>query len=272
MEQHLFGALLGTSSLLVGYVLHQLSQTRMREFSYLQHVAQFSDINKLRKHLAVSPENKAEVLFEGTVKKIGKEALKSENSGMEGAAKLVTTTTYKKVYNQASNTWKESSNSIENVCSSVPFTLSDKQGNLLTIQSVKKAGGFRPILERVWQEKTPPDSRSFGDYATNMTVKEIPNGSLMREYLLLFGSPMAAYGIATIENQSYLSSGTVTLVPTEVSSSIHGLISRNEMVVDVLKFFSVFFFVCGGGVLLFCVIPLAKKLFNKEDEYRRSNF
>lgn len=265
MEQHLFGAFIGTSSLLVGYLLHQLSQMRSRELSYLQHVPQFTDLNKLRKYLGSCPENKAEVLVEGTVKKLGTEALKSEMAGVEGAARLVTTTTYKKVYYQSSNSWKESSNTIENVCTSVPFTLSDRQGNLLTVLSVKKAGGFRQILERVWQDKTAPDSRSFGDYATNMTVKEMPNGSLTSEYLLVFGSSMAAYGIASLNNQSLLSNGTVKLVPTEVSSSIQGLISRNEMIVDVLKFFSVVLFVAGGGVLLFSAIPLAMAAFSSEE-------
>ena len=260
----MFGALLGASSLLAGYVLHQLSQARAKELSYLHLVPQFTDMSQLSKHLRSCPENQAEVLVQGVVKKIGMESLKSEKANLEGAARLVTTTNYNKTYYQSSNTWKESSTTIENVCSAVPFNLNDRQGNSITVESIKKAGGFRQILERVWQEKISPDSRSFGDYATSMTVKEVPNGSLTREYLLLFGSPIAAYGVATVQNQSFISNGTVTLIPKEVSSSIEGLMARNEMIANVLKFFSVFFLVAGGGVIFFSLLPLAIKVFRNE--------
>lgn len=259
MEQQFFGVVIGASSLLAGYLFHQLSQMRSKELSYLQLVPQFADMKKLRQHLANCPEQKAEVLVEGVVKKLGPDALRSDKSGVEGAAKLVTTTTYKKVLNSQTGKYNEASSTIENQKTSIPFQLVDRSGGTVTIRSVHNASGFRQLLERVWQEKVGPESRSIGDYATNTELQEIPNGSLTREFLLTFGTSLGAYGAASLENKSFLSSGDITFVPTEVSSSIQGLISRNEAIVSMFKFFSMVFVVGGGGILVLSAVPLVLK-------------
>lgn len=257
----MFGVAVGAASLLAGYVLHQLSQIRSKELSYLQHVPQFTSMKKLRDHLTNCPEQKAEVLIEGVVRKLGQEALKSDKSGIEGAAKVVTTTSYKKAYNSQTNQWNESSNTMENVKVSIPFQLeSSRGGGVVTVQGVHNASGFRLILERVWQERLQPDSRSLGDYATGKDLKEIPNGSLTREFMLTFGTSLGAYGAASIgSSKSFLSSGEVTFTPFVVSSSIQGLISQNEAIVTALKFFSMVCVVGGGGILLLSVVPLVLK-------------
>jgi len=270
MEQHLFGVALGASSLLAGWLLHSLSKSRSEELSYLQEVPKFTDFRQLKDHLNECPGKQAEVLVEGVVKKLGSEALKSENSSVEGAARLVTTTTYRKVFNPSSNKWVDSSSTIENQCVSVPFSLTDKRGNSVSVHSVSKADGFRLVLERVWQKSTPPDSRSIGDYATNLTINEIPNGSLSREFLLLFGSSLGAHGVATLQNQSLLSSGSISLEPSEVSTSIGGLIARNEVIVNVLKFFSMVLVIGGGSVLIFTLAPLVLKAVGVDREESRN--
>lgn len=255
----MFGVVIGASSLLAGYLLHHLSQMRSKELSYLQLVPQFADMKKLREHLANCPEQKADVLVEGVAKKLGPETLKSEKSGVEGAAKLVTTTSYNKVLNTQTGKYNEASSTMENLKISVPFQLVDRRGGTVTIRSVHTASGFRQLLERVWQERVGPDSRSIGDYATNTELREIPNGSLTREFLLTFGTSLGAYGAASLESKSFLNSGDVNFTPFEVSSSIQGLISRNETIVTVLKFFSMVFLVGGGGILLLAAVPLVLK-------------
>lgn len=250
-----FGVLMGASSLLVGYVLHRLSEMRMEELSYLQHVPKFSDFKKLRNHLSNIPDKTADVLVEGTTKK-SEDTLKSEKAGVEGAAKLVTTTSYKKVYHAQTEKWSDVSNTIENLNISVPFNLVDANGNTIRVQSVHNAGGFRQILERVWQEKVNPESRSIGDHVTNVALQEIPNGSLTREFLLVFGTSMGAYGTASLKDKSLLSSGNIYFTPVEVSSSIQSLLYRNEMIISTLKFFSFVLLVGGGGILLLSAVPL----------------
>ncbi len=53
---------------------------------------------------------------------------------------------------------------------------------------------------------------------------------------------MGAYGVATLQGNSFMSSGSVTFTPGEVGSSIDGLISRNEVIVNILKFLAMLFF------------------------------
>lgn len=258
------GVFLGASSLIAGYVLHKLSEMRAQEVSYLHLVPQFRDFRQLKEHLKNSPEQKADVLVEGSVEKLGNAGLYSEKASLDGAARLVTTTTYTKVYHEESQKWHDLSNTMENVRVSLPFKLEDTAGNFVRVESVHNAGGFRQILQRVYQEKTLPEKRSVGDYATNITLREIPNGSLTREFLLVFGSTVAGYGSAVLQKQSFLSSGEIVFTPREVSSSIHSLISRNEMVASTLRFFSLVFLLGGGSILLISATPAIIKFLYPE--------
>ena len=251
------GVVLGGVSLLGGYLLRKVSELRSQEVSYLHQVPQFRDFTALRKHLKSSPGQRADVLVEGRVGKLGDAALLSEKSGLEGAARLVTTTTYTKVFNEETGKWRELSNTVENMNASLPFKLEDAQGSSIRVDGVHKAGGFRQLLQRVYQDKRTPEQRSLGDFATNaVTLKEIPNGSLTRDYLLLFNVSLAGYGSAVLENQSMFSSGDVIFTPTEVGRSIRGLISRNEMMATALRFVSVVLLVAGGSILVFSVTPV----------------
>lgn len=253
----LTGVVLGGVSLVGGYLLHKVSELRSQEVSYLHQVPQFRDFTALRKHLKSSPGQRADVLVEGRVGKLGDAALLSEKAGLEGAARLVTTTTYTKVYNEETGKWREISNTVENMNASLPFKLEDAYGSSVRVDGVHKAGGFRQLLQRVYQDKRIPEQRSLGDFATNaVTLKEIPNGSLTRDYLLLFNVSLAGYGSAVLQNQSMFSSGDVIFSPTEVGRSIRGLISRNEMMATALRFMSVVLLVAGGSILVFSVTPV----------------
>ena len=257
----LTGVLLGGVSLLSGYVLRKVAELRAQEVSYLHQVPQFRDFSALRKHLKNTPSQRADVLVEGRVSKLGDGALFSEKSGLEGAARRVTTTTYTKVYNDESGKWREMSNTVENMNASLPFKLEDGQGGSVRVEGVHRAGGFRQILQRVFQDKRVPEQRSMGDFATNVVaLKEIPNGSLTRDYLLLFNVPLAAYGSAVLQNQSVFSSGEVLFTPTEVGHSIRGLIDRNEMMASALRLASLVLLVAGGSILVFTVTPMLVRL------------
>lgn len=267
-QQVLVGAILGASSLVAGYVLHKLSELRSEEVSYLHLVPQFRNFGKLRDHLKNSPDLAADVLLEGVVEKLGNAALYSEKAGVEGAARLVTTTTYTKVYHEESQSWRDMSNSMENVNLSLPFKLADNKGSYVRVEMVHNAGGFRQLLQKVFQEKTQPEQRTMGDYATNITLREIPNGSFTREFLLVFGTSMGAYGNAVLTNQSLLSSGEVVFAPKEVGSSISNLILRNEMIANTFKFLSFVFLFAGGSILLLSAVPIFFK-FLMPNTYRR---
>ena len=267
-QQHVYGMVIGASSLVFGYVLHQLAEARAREVSYLHHTPQFTDFRSLREHLTSSPGQSAQVLVEGVTKKLN-ESLKSEHTGTEGAAMYTTTTTYSKVYHEDSRKWRDMSNTLENVRLSIPFQIVDPQAYTVTIRSVEKAGGFRQILDKVYQFKTPPESRSIGDHATNMELREIPNGNLTREFMLVFGTTIGAYGSATLSGQSFLSSGDVSFTPVEVASSVSSLISRNEMSASAFRLFSYISLIGGGTVLVLCLAPMLLKLLGFGGQTRR---
>lgn len=270
MEQQAIGFALGAASLFAGYVLRKIAEMRAEELSYLNHVPRFYDFKQLKDHLKDSPSQSADVLLEGRVEKLDK-VLTSERSELEGVARLVTTTTNTKVLREQEgqpSRWRDISNTIENVNVSVPFKLVDASGNHVTVRAIHEAGGFRQILQRVWQEKVGPDSRSLGDFATNMTLREIPNGSLTREFLLVFGTSVGAYGNAVLESKSLWSS-EVSFTPVEVNSSIRSLISRNEMILGTMKVFSIIFLVGGGSILFFTAISLLYR-FLERNESRRS--
>ena len=263
------GVVIGAASMLGGFILHKLSVYQSQEVSYLHLVPKFTNFRSLKDHLKSSPGQKADVLVEGSVAKLGSAALYSEKAGMEGAARLVTTTMYTKVYHDESGTWRDLSNTIENVNVSLPFKITDNQGEHVRVHSAHRAGGFRQALQRVYQEKTQPEKRSMGDYATTLTLKETPNGSLTREYLLVFGTSLAGYGSAVLQNQSLFSSGEVVFTPSEVGSSIHSLISRNEMIASAYRFISLVLILAGGSILVISVAPLLLNILVPREERRR---
>ena len=269
VEHVLTGVLIGGVSLLGGYVLRKVSELRDQEVAYIHQVPQFTDFSALRQHLKNAPGQRADVLLEGRVEKLGDAALVSEKSGLEGAARVVTTTTYTKVYNEETGKWRETSRTEENMKASLPFKLEDPCGSWVRVDGVHTAGGFRSLLQRVYQDKRIPEQRSMGDFATNVvTLKEIPNGSLTRDYLLLFNVSLAGYGSAALHNQSMFSSGEVVFTLAEVGHSIHGLIYRNEVMASALRVISVILLVAGGSVLVFSLTPLVVGLVNRARERR----
>lgn len=263
------GVALGAVSLLGGYILHKLSEYQSHEVSYLHLVPKFTSFRQLKEHLRNSPQLKADVLVEGTASKLGNASLYSEKAGLEGAARFVTTTMYTKVYHEESGEWSDLSNTIENVNISLPFKITDARGEYVRVESVHNAGGYRQVLQRVFQEKVLPEKRSMGDYATTVALKEIPNGSLTREYLLVFGTSIAGYGSAVLHNQSIISSGEVVFTPKEVGSSIRGLISRSEMIASTYRFFSMLLFLAGGSLLVLTVTPLLMRALFPREERRQ---
>ena len=114
----------------------------------------------------------------------------------------------------------------------------------------------------MWQEKIAPDSRQMGDYLTNITLREIPNGSLTREFLLVFGTSIGAYGSASLQKQTqgFFATEDVTFTPVEVGTSIRALISRSEIIVSSMKFVSMVLLVGGGSIMLITFLPLLLRM------------
>lgn len=264
MEQHVYAVLAGAGSLLLGYVISRIADSRSKDYEHLQNVPRYYDMAQLKKDLSSSNGQKRTVMVQGIVRK-DTEALISENVGIEGAARLVTTTNYVRVLRPDKGNWEEVSRTTENLSLSVPFKVADAKGGYVRMESVHKASYFRSLLELVYQDRSVPEQRTLGDYATNMTVSEIPNGSLRQEYMLTFGSSIAGYGTAQLVKTGLLSN-EVLFHPAEVAKSIRSLLSQEELIVAAHRFLAIVL-ICGGSALvIFAGIPLLRRLMASDDE------
>ena len=231
MEGHFLGITVGVGAIGLGYLLARLSRYTEETTKSLKERPKYYNFSNLARDAANDPNGTlTDVFVQGTVfkKGYGGDGLFVESAGIEGVAKLVTTTTYSKVYNPDKDKWDSHSDTITNQCLSVPFSLSDGKGATVTVEGVHDAYGFRSVLNMVNQTRIHPQQRSVGDYATNMILEEIPSGSLIQEHLLLYGTRIAAYGDVVCTN------GSMTVLhPQEVGKSISSFISYREVIARI---------------------------------------
>ena len=246
-KDHVLALVAGVGAVGLGYLLSRVSAWTAEETEHLKHSPRYYNFSKLNKDLSLDPNGViSNVFVEGTVRKEGfGGGLYSESAGVEGPAKLTTTRNYFKVYNPEKENWTDRSETVINQNLSVPFKLSDRNGNSITIENVHNARNFQGILNLVYQTKTVPEKRTIGDHATNMVLREIPNGSLTREYLLMYGTRFAALGDAVQISSS--GSSFVVFHPQEVSSSISHMISHRELVAQIESIVSIVLMV-GGSI------------------------
>ena len=263
MDQQIAGVLLGAGAMFAGYLISKLAESQRQEVDRLSSVPRYRSLGDLKTDLEKLPSQRADVLVEGIVRK-HTSSLSSKNGGVDGAARLVTTTNYTKVYDTEKGVWNDRSSSTENSRLSIPFQLTDPKGRKVIVESVHQARGFWSLLQQVYQERTQPEHRTIGDLATTLTVNELPNGFLKRELMLLFGTSFAGYGQAMLVTQQ--SSPHVVFLPSEVSHSIRDLLSHKEMIVSGLRFFSIVLIAGGGALVIFAAIPFLKKAFSSSQE------
>lgn len=264
MEHQVYGVLAGAGSLLLGYLFSRLADSRSKDFEHLKNVPRYYNMSELKKDLSASPSQGGTVMIEGIVRK-DTDALISENAGIEGAARLVTTTNYVRVLRPEKERWDEVSRTTENLKLSVPFKVVDPKGGHVRVESIHQASYFRSLMELVYQDRSIPEQRTIGDYATNITVNEIPNGSLRQEFMLTFGSSMAGYGTARLMKAGLLGS-EVVFHPVEVGKSIHTLLSQQEMIVAGHRLLALVLIVGGSTLVVLAGVPLVRRLMASDNE------
>ena len=253
---HFLGLLGGVGVVGFGYLLSRISVWTSAENDHLKNLPKYYNFSRLQHDLNKDLNRTLTNIFvQGTVvkPKYGSQGLYSENSGIDGVAKLVITTNYSKVYNHEKQQWYNHSDTIVNQCLSVPLSLSDREGYNITIENVHNASNFKGILNLVDQQKFLPQHRSIGDHATNMILHEIPNGSLTKEFLLLYGTNMAALGDAIQTNNG------IVFYPQEVGSTISYLISHRELIAKIEHLVSTMLIVCGSIQIIVQLVLIYKK-------------
>ena len=145
----------------------------------------FKDLAKLKQHLSkCDPEHRdSNVIVEGTVAKLAESSVRSENAGIEGAARKVITSSQGKT------------STVSDI--SVPFLLVDPNGQSIQVTSVHHALRVCKVMEKVWEEPS--------------TKRGVP---ARQELMLSFGARLGLFGCASING-----SNEVTFVPEEVDKS-----------------------------------------------------
>lgn len=239
--ESLAGVILGSVSLLGGYVCRKVLVSDRFQ------VPRFNDFNKLHDYLDTSSSGRqADVLVEGHVGKpfAGKTRtlLRSKETQLEGAVAVITTAPYAMGIDgkllQAS--------AVETMNTSVDFSLFDFHGCPILVQSVHKAKGLKLLLQMVYETK-PTEA----------------HGVLSRDYLLPYGTPLAAYGTAVLEEVSEGDGNGIPMIkftPIEVGKSVSQL-HYPKWITEGLKVVSIFLLFFGGSVIVLSGYSWLAKIF-----------
>ena len=230
----------------------------------------------LKNYLSNQPNQEAMILVEGSVEQYDNKTLTSLKGGVSGAGKVEITTEYfKSKVENTENTWRDTSRTTENVRVSVPFALRDSNNNVVVVEAVHNAIGFDQLLQMAYQEHLTDKGKTMGDYATGMTLQEIPISISTQEYLLVFGTKFGGYGRAALQNVSTSWLGgqnkIVKFYPEEVGSSIRNLIDSQELIARVFRWMSWVLFVGGGFVIVFLAAPFIWRVIQGRRPTRRSS-
>ena len=166
-------------------------------YKYEPPASEFKDLAELKQHLSAGRPgfqiSDSSVIVEGTVAKLAESSVRSENAGIEGAARKVLSASQGKT------------STVSDI--SVPFLLTDPNGQSIRVTSVHRALRVSQVMERVWEEPSPK-----------------PGGvPVRRELMLTFGIHLGLFGRASLDGAN-----EVTLVPEEVDKSSAAIIAKRK--------------------------------------------
>jgi len=268
---------LGATGVCGSYLFQYLYNITAERAVNFKNTPKFSKFGpELKNFLSNQPNQEAVVLVEGTVGQYNNKTLTSLKGELSGAGKVVLTTEYfKSKVENTENTWRDSSRTTENIRISVPFSLRDSTNNEIVVEAVHNATGFDQLLQLAYQEHLTDKGKTMGDFATGMTVQEIPISISTQEYLLVFGTKFGGYGRAALQNAgtSWLGGQNqiVKFYPEEVGSSIQNLIDSQELLARVLRWLSWVCFIGGGLVIVFFAAPFIWRVLHGRRQRRRSS-
>jgi hypothetical protein len=199
-----------------------LSTSTLDISTNLQLLNSTDDFAELKQNLSVgSGRGDSSVIVEGTVVKLAVNSVRSENAGIEGAARKVLSSSQGKT------------STVSDI--SVPFLLTDPNGQSIRVTSVHRALRVSQVMERVWEE---PSARPGG----------VP---IRRELMLTFGTHLGLFGRASLNGAN-----EVTLVPEEVDESLTVTVAKRKSQRRLLYAGS-FILVLGGAAAL--IVNLIRK-------------
>lgn len=269
--------LAGVTAISGSYLLQYLYNITAEKAVTFRRTPKFSNFGSgLKEYLSNQPNQEAMVLVEGFIEQYNNKTLTSLKGELSGAGKVGWTTEhFKSKVEGTEDTWKDTSRTTENVRISVPFALRDSTNNVIVVEAAHTATGFDQLLQLVYQEHLTDKGKTIGDYATGMTLQEIPISINTQEYLLMFGTKFGGYGRAMLQNTgtSWLGgqSKIIKFYPEEVGSSIKGLIENQELLARALRWLSRILFIGGITVIVLFAAPCILRLVQGRRSTRRSS-
>ena len=279
-EEGISGAavfVIGATAIAGSYLLQYLYNITAERAVNFRLTPKFTSFGpKLKNFLSSQPNQEAMILVEGSVEQYDKKSLSSLKGEFSGAGKVALTTEYfKSKVENTENAWRDTSRTTENIRISVPFALRDSSNNVVLVDGVHNAIGFDQLLQMVYQEHLTDKGKTVGDYATGMTIQEIPVSISTQEFLLVFGTRFGGYGRASLQNMgtSWLGgpSTMVKFYPEEVGSSIRNLIDSQEIIARAFRWLSWVLFVGGGFAIVFVAAPFIWQVIQGRRPTRRSS-
>lgn len=187
-------------------------------YKYEPPASEFKDLAELKQHLSAGTggpgRSDPRVIVEGSVIKLAENSVRSENAGIEGAARKVLSSSQGKTL------------TVSDI--SVPFLLTDPNGQSVRVTSVHHALRVSQVMEKVWEE---PSAKPGG----------VP---VRRELMLTFGTHLGLFGRASLDGAN-----EVTLVPEEVDKSSAATVAKRKLHRQLLYAGS-FILILGGAAAL----------------------
>ena len=278
---YVIGGVCGLASGVFGVLFYNLAESKKKETVYLHNSPTYRTFGSdLRNLLKASHKSEANVLLEGTVEKIDDLKVTSNDVGISGAGRIVTTLYSSKVrvdvqhekrnrrrYKRRKRVaqWNDVSRVIENTRISVPFNLKGKDGHTIRVENAHLADNFQSSLTMVYND-VDHYSQPILPAREYPVGYEVPVSKHVTELLLCFGAPFAAYGKAMIPSTQ----PEIIFTPTDIGKSVNDIIYRKEFVAGVYRVLAWMCFAGLGGCILFALVPKLWK-FLQPNQQRNDN-
>lgn len=252
---HLGCAGFGLGALYYGSYIFRLGRKHRHKAIEYKNAPRYFDMLSLRSDLSSQQVAQGtKVLVIGTITQHAECVVASQYAEEKGVARRVVTYKCQLVRNK-NNTYDEKNIKVPDEIVSVPCRLADSSAESIRMDSVHKAAKFRSFLKivhqrRIFRSKDPPQ----------LIGREVSNGVLIEEYMLLFGTKMATYGAVRVVTDEFSPHGDVVVTPQELNVSFGALIHGNRLSAEICRLLAIFLWISGCGLFLFGIYPLLGKL------------
>ena len=249
---------------------------------YLSRTPRFSDFEELERFLIAQPNHCSMVLIEGSVERLPRALArlglgeshwvygKDRKPDEAGSVTQIIAEKFKsKVENQL-----DAPRIIE-YRTSTPFVIMDSRKERIVVRDIHKSIGFDKLLQLAENERRSSGTIFSDRFQLIKESGEFPKMSIFiryQEYVLMFGTKLASYGRASLQDIRVQSEGQEKIIkfsPEEVGLSINSLIKSHKHFAQRLRWLSWILFVGGGFIIVYIAAPFIWKYLQRRRSTQR---